>query len=204
MEKASSVLNLIVWVALIAGVIYVFNQIQASSAKAAAAKRAGRLERANALAERIVNGENLDADTSNLVLVNGEQVIYRTGADLIEERVVSRKWEGGSQGISIPTGILNTKVSFGKTRGKLAVERGNVPVSKGSFVVTTKHLIFSGSGKSTKTPLLKVIDTQLGNNGIIFGVTGRTNPIKVMFHDDIGGVVVGAAIQRAFDGMKAS
>ena len=139
-----------------------------------------------------------DVATLNVLMLPGERAICALDAKLYEERVLSRKWESGSKGISIPTGVLGTKISIGKTNGQVNVERGSVPISTGKFIVTTRHIIFGGDAKSTKTPLVKLINVNCADNGAMIGITGRQKPLMVMFDDPLGGQLVRAALQLAY------
>lgn len=164
---------------------------QIADAKSAAAREA-----TIAVFER---GEIPEVNLRNVVTTKGEVPLWSEPAQLYEERVLSRKWEGASKGISIPTGVLGMRVSLGKTRGALNIERGTVPIASGAFVITSKNLIFSGDAKSSKTALNKVIDVQCSDNGIILSITGRAKPWTVIFTDPKGGEVVRVALQRAYD-----
>ena len=198
--------TIIVAVVIVAGVAFWIWQTNESNKKVAARndqiKATWAIERATALAA-FERNEQPDIHAPNVVLLKGETVIWTQPAKLYEERVTSRKWEGGSKGISVPTGVMGIKVNFGKTQGSLNVERSSVPVATGLFVVTTRHLIFSGDSKSTKAPLVKLIDVQCADDGVVVSVTGRAKPWTVTFHDPMGGEVVRVAIQRAFDTQTA-
>ena len=191
--QAAAILGVVIFV------LWFMVQIQKSSAKTRAVQLEAIRARNATLVERLQSGEAMDIDASNIVVMKSETVIWREPAQLIEERVTKREWSGGSKGISIPTGVLGMKVSLGKTAGRINVERGNVPVATGHLYITNQHIIFSGDGKSTKTPLKKLIDVQCANNGLVMGVTGRQKPLMFLYVNPMVGEVVQAAIQRAYD-----
>jgi hypothetical protein len=196
----------VIMIVVVAGVAFWIWQASESNKKVNARNDEIRAtwakERAAALGAFDGNGQP-DIQVPNIVLLKGETVIWTQPAELYEERVTSRKWEGGSKGISVPVGVLGIKVNFGKTRGSLNIERSSVPVAAGLFIVTTHHLIFSGDSKSTKARLAKLIDVQCADDGVVVSVTGRAKPWTVTFHDPMGGEVVRVAIQRAFDTQAA-
>lgn len=198
-EIGSIVTTVVVAGAALAGMIAYANA-SSSSQKRRDEEKQKAIALRESIAEDIAAGKELNIDRSNIILQVGETMIWREPGDLYEERVVSRKWEGGSKGISIPTGILDTKIHLGRTKGSLNVQRGHVPIATGSLVITTKHLIFSGDTKSVKTPLAKLIDVQVGNNGIIAGIDGRQKPLMVVFKDPIAGPIIAAALTRATGG----
>lgn len=134
----------------------------------------------------------------NIVLTKDERVIWSEPAQLFEERVVSRKWEGGSQGISIPTGVLGTRISLGKTQGRLNIERQTIPISTGALVITTHNVLFHGDTKSSKTALSKIITVNCAANGIVIALAGRAKPWTIVFQDPEAGEVVRVALQTAY------
>lgn len=191
--QAAAILGVVIFL------LWFMVQIQKSNAKTRATQMEAIRARNATVVERLQSGKPMDVDTSNIVVQKSETVIWREPAQLIEERVTKREWSGGSKGVSIPTGVLGMKVSLGKTAGRINVERGNVPVATGHLYITNQHIIFSGDGKSTKTPLKKLIDVQCANNGLIMGVTGRQKPLMFLYVNPMVGEVVQAAIQRAYD-----
>ncbi|MBA3632019.1 MAG: hypothetical protein H0W58_04280 [Acidobacteria bacterium] len=129
----------------------------------------------------IESGGTLPIGTpQNLILQKGENCNLCIPAILLEERVVSRQYSGGSQGISIPI-VKGIRYSVGKQRGSMQSISGIVPVSEGYFIITNKRLVFSGNKKSTSTAFNKLIDLQLFNDGLKYSSTSRQKPFIVRF-----------------------
>lgn len=129
----------------------------------------------------IESGGTLPVGTpQNLILQKGESCHLCIPAFLLEERVISRQYSGGSQGISIPI-VKGIRYSVGKQRGSMQSIRGIVPVSEGYFIITNKRLVFSGDKKSTSTVFNKLIDLQLFNDGLKYTSTSRQKPFIVKF-----------------------
>jgi len=177
-------------------------KLEARRQHAAEVAAARATERADVLAA-FAAGTPPKITVPNVVFIKDERPIWSEPAELYEERVTSRKWEGGSKGISVPIGILNTKIHLGKTKGQLNIERANVPVASGALVITSKHLLFKGDTKSTKTALNKIISLDCAANGITVAVTGRAKPWIIIFNDPEAGEVVREAINHAYAAPQA-
>jgi hypothetical protein len=134
----------------------------------------------------------------NVVLTKDERVVWTEPAQLFEERVTSRTWDGGNQGVSIPTGVAGIRLNFGKTKGRLNVTRNHVPVASGDLIITTRHVFFNGDTKSSKAALTKIVTFNCADDGATIAVTGRVNPWTVMFDDPEAGEVVREALKAAF------
>lgn len=132
---------------------------------------------------------------SGLVLQKNETPHWSEPGALIEERVVSRKFEGRSSGVSfrIAKGV---SYRIGASRGNLISETAKLKVSHGDLIVTSWRVIFRGDKKSFTYRLDKLLDVNMFSNGV--GVTGENgNPRVVMFDNDRNADIVGSILSAA-------
>lgn len=115
---------------------------------------------------------------SGLILQKGEICHLSLPAILVEERVVSRNYQGGSRGVSLRL-VKGVSFRVGQQRGQMVSQSGIVPISEGYFVVTNKRLVFSGDRKSVTTPLDKLVDLHVFADGLNYSVTTRQKPVIV-------------------------
>jgi hypothetical protein len=128
-------------------------------------------------------------DVQNVVLQNGEQVHWREPAKLWEERVVSRRYESASSGVSfrIAKGIT---FRTGGTRGQLVSDTADVPISEGNFIITNRRLIFQGQAKSFETKLEKILDIHNHLDGIRYSESNKQKPRKIQYYSANGDIIV--------------
>jgi hypothetical protein len=117
------------------------------------------------LLNEIQAGNLPTVEVKNLVLQKGESPHWAEPASLLEERVVSRRYEGGSQGVSIRI-MKGVSYRVGASRGNLIADKQIVPVSTGSLVVTNKRVIFNGNAKSFALRLDKILNVQPFGDGL--------------------------------------
>lgn len=98
-------------------------------------------------------------EVHNVVLHKGETPHWSEPASLLEERVISRRYEGGSQGISVRL-MKGVSYRVGASKGHLVSDKAIVPVSTGSLVITNQRVLFSGSAKSFATRLDKILNIE--------------------------------------------
>lgn len=137
-------------------------------------------------------------EVEGVVQQAGEEFHWSERGSLIEEKVVSRKYQGGSQGVSIPLGG-GVRWRVGAARGRMVSEVGMVPVAEGRFIVSSKRLLFVGDKRSFAVPFPKLVSINLSQDGIVLGMaTGK--PRMVMFASsdnvDVVGGVISAAVGR--------
>lgn len=125
----------------------------------------------------------------NTVLRKNEQVHWVEPAKLWEERVVSRRYEGGSSGISfrIAKGVT---IRTGSTRGQLVTDTADVPVCDGLFIITSDRLIFQGASKSFETKYEKILGINNHLAGIRYSETNRQKPRKIQYYSSNGDIIV--------------
>ena len=145
----------------------------------------------------VQNGTPPAIGVPNLILQRGETPYWSEPASLFEERVVNRRYEGASQGMSfrIARGVY---YRVGAQRGNLIVDKAVLPVSSGAFVITSKRVIFQGDAKSFALRLDKLLSLNLFRDGIHFS-DDKGKPHMVKFADDDNSDVVGATLSYAIN-----
>jgi hypothetical protein len=138
---------------------------------------ASRITRAEALG-RIDAGILPEVTNPPVNLQFGEKAYFVVSAQLLEERVVGRRYEGGSSGVSFRI-MKGISYRVGASRGRSVSVRGVVPVSSGWFCITSQRLIFSGNAKSFAVDRKKVLSTQMHSDGIaVAAEAGATRTIQ--------------------------
>lgn len=130
-----------------------------------------------------------------LVLRRGEAPHWVEPGELLEERVINRRYEGGSSGFSIRI-AKGVSYRVGGHRGRIVTETGLVPVSRGELVLTNRRIVFKGDQKSVAAEWTKVIDVTLYVDGLKFSVTSRAKPVLVRFADPRNAEIVGVVVSR--------
>jgi len=134
---------------------------------------------------------------SGLVLQKNEQPHWSEPGHLIEERVLRRRYEGGSSGVSVRI-MRGVTYRVGSHRGHLVTETGNVPVSSGEFVITNKRVIFKGDRKSFSYQHDKLLGTELFADGVSLAETSGKNRL-VQFDRGADTEIVGAVLSQALN-----
>jgi hypothetical protein len=133
----------------------------------------------------------------NLVLRKGELAYWQEPGTLYEEKVVSRRYEGGSRGVSIR---LMRGVSFrvGAHQGQLVSDTANVAISTGSLVVTNQRLVFMGDSKSFETKFENLLDMEHFPDGVVYSERNKQKQRKIIYCRR-NGEVVAEIISSALD-----
>jgi hypothetical protein len=100
---------------------------------------------------RIARGEDSADRSWPLVMRRHERLVSTIQeCGLFEPRRGAGHWQGGSAGVSVPTGISGVRLRFGKTRGTY-VEGEEKPtvIDTGNASITTERVVFQG-GKYTR------------------------------------------------------
>jgi len=127
----------------------------------------------------IESGAPLPQGSPNgLILQKGEICHVSLPAVLVEERVVSRNYQGASRGVSLRL-VKGVSFRVGQQRGQMVAQSGIVPISDGYFVITNKRLVFSGDRKSVTTPIVNLVDLHVFADGINYSVTTRQKPVII-------------------------
>ena len=151
---------------------------------------------------REVRGGNLPSvPVDGLVLQKNEVSYWREPASLLEEKVVSRRYEGGSHGVSIRI-AKGVSYRVGAQRGRLVSDRDVVPVSPGDFIVTSRRVIFRGLRKGFNTRLDKLLNVQLFSDGILL-TDGDARVRIVKFNTPGNADIIQAIIAHAVNNFSA-
>lgn len=118
---------------------------------------------------------------TNIILKKGEVAHFSYFADLIEERAVRGRYQGGSAGVSFR---VAKGVSFrvGQSRGTYKSDREPVAVSSGKLIVTNKRIVFDGDKKGFNITIGQLLSYEVFDNSILVKPT-RGNPRLVQFRD---------------------
>lgn len=149
----------------------------------------------------IHDGNLPSIDVQNIILQKGETAYWIESGSILEERVVDRRYEGGSHGFSfrIAKGMY---YRVGSYRGHLVADRAVVPVSAGDLVLTNKRVIFRGDTKSFNIRLDKLLEIHFYGDGIRL-TDGSGKPRIVKFNSSGNIDIVGAILSRAINGYAA-
>lgn len=145
------------------------------------------------LVREIQNGNMPTLQIANIVLKKGEQTYWSEPSSLLEEKVLSRHFEGGSSGFSFRL-MKGVSYRIGGFKGYPVVEKGTVSTSDGEIVFTSKRLIFRGDRKSFATNLDKILDIQFYANGIQFSENNRSKPRLIQFNDRNNMDIIGSIL----------
>lgn len=132
----------------------------------------------------------------NIMMQKGEKAYWVEPAVMYEEQVISRKYQGGSSGMSFRI-MKGVSYRVGGHRGNIITEKGIVPISTGELIITSKRLIFRGDSKSFATKLDKILDIRLFTDGVQFSENNKSKPRLVKFQDGGNQDIVGAVLSYA-------
>lgn len=134
----------------------------------------------------------------NVILQKKETLHWVESASLLEERVVSRRYVGGSSGFSFRI-MKGVTYRCGQSRGEYVTDKAVVPVSYGELVITNRRVIFRGDKKSFNLRLDKLLETGIYTNAVrLTGQNGTPRTVLLGDPDNIELVaaVLSAAINR--------
>jgi hypothetical protein len=149
-----------------------------------------------------IQAGNLPAtSTPGLLLQKREQAHWSEPAQLIEERVVRRRYEGGSSGVSIRI-MKGVTYRVGAHRGQLVTDTAAVPVSDGHFVITSHRAIFRGTKKSFNYKWEKVLGIELFSDGLsLADGNGKSRIVRFVNSADLE--VMGAIMSQVVNRMES-
>jgi len=129
----------------------------------------------------------------NIVLKSRESVyLFVSDAVLIETRKGAGKWNGRSQGVSMP--IPGTKLRYRVGASKGSFEQGEekpTPIDTGTFVVTSTRAVFTGQKQSREWEFTKLLSIAHYDPG--------WTAIAVSNRQKISGVGVDSANRELFE-----
>lgn len=138
---------------------------------------------------------------NNIILQKGEKVYWVEPGELLEEKVINRKYKGGSKGVSFRV-MKGVHYRIGGTKGHVIIEKGIVNVSDGKFVITNKRLIFRGVIKSFATKFEKIINFDLYEDGINIFEINKAKSRIVKFKDKSNIDIIGAILTSAINNLN--
>lgn len=160
------------------------------------AKSKKELARLRLLTE-IQNGNPPSTSVPNVILQKSETAYWSEPASILEERVVKRRYEGGSQGFSfrIAKGV---SYRVGGHRGHIVTDTAVLPVSSGELIITNKRVIFRGDTKSFNLRLDKLLEINFYSDGVRL-TDDKGKPRVVKFSDESNTDIVGATLSYAIN-----
>jgi hypothetical protein len=149
------------------------------------------------LITEIQNGNPPTITIQNVVLQKKEIAHWSEPGSILEERVVKRRYEGGSQGVSfrIAKGI---SYRVGGHRGHIVTDTAVLPVSTGELIITNRRIIFRGDNKSFNLRLDKLLELNFYSDGVRL-TDDKGKPRVVQFSDPENRDVVGATLSYAIN-----
>lgn len=149
------------------------------------------------LINEVQSGNLPTIDVSNLVLQKGETPHWTEEANLLEERVVRRRYQGGSRGVNIRI-VKGLSFRVGAHRGQVVSDTAMLPVSDGQLVLTNKRVIYRGTKKSFNFKLDKILDLEFFKDGIkITEGSGKHRMLKFSNPDNAD--LVGAVLTQTIN-----
>lgn len=151
------------------------------------------------LLHEIQTGNIPTVPVENIIMQKGERGLWVEPAHLVEEKVLRRRYVGGSSGASfrIAKGL---SYRVGSYRGHSVSETGYVIVSTGDLILTSRRIIFRGDKKSFAIKLENLLDIQIFSNGVHFSENGRGKMRIVKYaqpgNQDILGAIASYAINN--------
>jgi hypothetical protein len=133
----------------------------------------------------------------NVVLQRGEIPHWSEAATLQELKVVNRRYEGASHGMSFR---LTKRVSYriGASKGYLLSDKQILPVSDGVLIITNKRIIFHGDAKSFALRLPQILNIEPYGDGLkLDESSGRTRMVK--YHHRGNGEIIGTILSQAIN-----
>ena len=138
----------------------------------------------------------------SLILKKEEVVHWTELGSILEVRVVDRQYRGGSQGLSIRI-AKGVWYRTGSQRGRIESTKALISVSKGTFVITNKRVIFRGALKSFECNLESVLSLNIMDDGLMFTTGRREKPYIIRFDSEENVEVVRAILMAIMDGVAA-
>jgi hypothetical protein len=194
-----AIIILVVLVALI--VIWVY------SSKSKQASFLQNLENQAVILDEFTAGKFND-DVGVFITQKGEEIITRISSTILSEfRSSGSTYTGGYGGISFPL--------FGRVRGNVGGMKGqtsrnpeeSTPIDKGTTTFTNQRVVFAGSNMVREFDLDKIVNLELGPNGITLTISvSNREKTSMISGADFGQLAPGLAVSVAVkwhEGSKA-
>lgn len=146
--------------------------------------------------KEINEGHLPTVDNPGIILEANEIIHWHESGNLIEERVIGRKYVGGSRGTSfrIAKGV---SYKIGGSRGYSVSERGDVPVSSGNLIITNMRIVFNGDKKSFNFKFGKILSINFDesyNRMYLSEQNGKTRIIRFVNSENM--IVIQSLINK--------
>lgn len=122
----------------------------------------------------------LDPNRTAIRELPGETVHAEVPAQILDERVVSRQYVGGSTGMSFRV-CKGVSYRFGATRGRSIPVTAVVPVDRGVLSITSKRIAFIGTKKSFSSDWQKVLSAEPMLDGVQLAFQARSKSATVQY-----------------------
>jgi hypothetical protein len=129
------------------------------------------------------------------MLQKNEVAFWCEPGNILEERVVGRRYEGGSQGVSFRI-MKGVSYRVGAHRGHIVTDKAVVPVSAGHLIITNKRVIFRGDSKSFSIKFDKLLELNFYSDGVRL-TDEKGKPRLVRFAEEGNTDIVGAILSHA-------
>ena len=150
------------------------------------------------LINEIQKGNLPTVSVANVVMQKGEIAYWSEPAMLIEEKVIRRFYQGGSQSVSFRI-MKGVSYRVGGHRGQIVSETGLLPVSDGEVIISNNRIIFRGDGKSFVTKLDKILDIQIFTNCLQLSESNKSKPRIIQFKEVGNHDIVGSILSHAIN-----
>lgn len=147
---------------------------------------------------QIQTGNLPPINVPNLILIKNEKAYWSEPSGLAEVKVVGRRYEGGSQGVSIRV-MKGVSFRVGGHAGRVVSDSEEVIVDNGDLVITNQRLVFCGGQKSFASKLDKIIDIQPSLNGLVYSETNRQKRRKLLFTHSLNGDIICELLSRVLE-----
>lgn len=137
-------------------------------------------------------------NATNVILQKNETPYWIEPSTLAEERVLRRRYEGGSNGMSFRV-MKGVSYRVGSHKGHIVNETGVVSVSTGDLIITNKRVIFRGDMKSFAIKLDDLLGTQVFTNGIYLTENNKPAPRMVKFQEEGNHDIIGAILSYSIN-----
>ena len=135
---------------------------------------------------------------TNLVTQKAEVIYWAEPSSLVEEKVINRRFQGGSRGVSLRI-MKGVSYRIGAYQGRVVSQTGMVVVSNGELIITSKRVIFRGDRKSFSIKLENILDIQLFSNGIYFSENNKSKLRMINFNQEGNHNIIGAVLSHAIN-----
>lgn len=150
------------------------------------------------LITKISEGDIPSVEINNIILQKNEIGYWVEPVELIEEKVLYRRYEGGSSGVSFRV-MKGVRYHVGGFKGHMVSDVGKVTVDRGDLIITNKRVIFRGNEKSFTNSLVKFLDIHFFNNALQLTEINRTKPRIFKFTQQGNSEIMAAIISYAIN-----